>query len=334
MKLLRKLLRFSLNLAIALVVFFVLVEVAFRYWWVDFYSAEFNALNTEQALENSTGPTVLVGGDSFTGVQHGYVQTMRTELPDARIINAGIPGTGMPEAACFLPDRIEEWQPDVFIYQIYVGNDLLDISHPVESPNIGTARKVYWWLSDRLRSVRYINYKLAQFRYQFTDEVGNAPSALNEAFSVEHYSAREKMNFAAEPALIYNSAFLKGGRRADFEVLVAELNGVLDVLPDSCRSYILVIPHCAQVTEEYQSQMAQLGAVFPQGFYQGMGDLTFGLDSAMAQRTNVQVVSAYAVLHVEELMSGPVYYTDDPHLNEQGHAALGKGLARLVLEKE
>jgi len=334
MRWLKKIFRFFLNLCIALVIFLALLEVAFRNYWVDFYSAEFEALNTASDLSNRNGPTVLVGGDSFTGVQHSYVQTMRSERPNARIVNAGIPGTGVTEAACFLPDRIAEWQPEVFIYQIYVGNDLFDIRHPVGSEHIGTARKIYWWLSDRLRCVRYINYKLAQFRYRFTTEVGNAPSELNEEFSVETYAARQKMNFAAEPALVYNSAFLQEGRRADFEVLLNELDALMDALPDSCKSYLLVIPHCAQVSDRYARNMQVLGAQFPDDvdMLEIRNPLVLGLDSVYRENPRVELLSAQPFLQEVERKGNAIYYSDDPHLNELGHQMLGNVMAITVPE--
>lgn len=332
MKWLRKISRFCLNLAIALLVFTVIVEVAFRNFWVDFYTAEFEALNPETDLADKNGPTVLVGGDSFTGVQHSYVQTMRELRPNARIVNAGIPGTGITEAACFLPDRAEEWQPDVFIYQVYVGNDLLDISHPVNSEHIGTLRKCYWWLSDRMRSLRYINYKLAQFRYRFTNEVGNAPSELDEEFSVESYSAREKLNFAAEPELVYNSAFLEGGRRADFELFVNEFTEVLDALPDSCETYLLVIPHCAQVSELYLDRMHLLGGRFPNGneMLDWKYPLVMELDSAFQDWAGFQMLSAQPFLQDREEAGFAMYYSDDPHLNPYGQKLLGGVLSAVV----
>ena len=333
MRRLKKILGWLFRIGVAVLLFFAATEVAFRYYWFDFYQAEFNALNSEAQLKAKTGPTVLVGGDSFTGVQHSYVQTMRELRPNARIINSGIPGTGMTEAACFLPDRIEEWQPDIFIYQVYVGNDLLDIRHPVGSPNIGSARKLYWWLADRMRVLRYINYKLAQFRYRFTDEVGNADSELNEEFSVENYSVREKLNFTAEPQLVYNSAFLKGGREADALVLAEELKGVLDCLPDECMSYVLAIPHCAQVSELYLKRMTELGAEFPNGLelLTIPSPLVAKLDSSVAVEGRVQVLDAQLVLREIE-RKGQAYYMDDPHLHPDAHVYLGEVLARLVQE--
>ena len=334
MRWLKKILGWLFRIGLAVVLFILLTEVAFRYYWFDFYQAEFKALNTPEQLEDRPGPTVLVGGDSFTGVQHSYVEAMREERPNARIINTGIPGTGITEAACFLPDRIAEWQPDVFIYQVYVGNDLLDIRHPSGSSNIGTARAVYWWLADRLRVLRYINYKMAQFRYQFTSEVGNAESVLNEEFSVDSYSARERLNFAAEPELVYNSAFLKGGREDDFEVMVAELTTVFEQLPDSCDGYVLLIPHCAQVDEVYLKRMALLGAEFPNGSEM----LTTGyplaveLKNRLEQDSVAELLSAMQPLQGLEARGQAAYYSDDPHLHPEAHAYLGSILAWLIEE--
>ncbi|MEL7223064.1 MAG: hypothetical protein AAGJ93_17200, partial [Bacteroidota bacterium] len=123
---LRKLLRGILYLLFLLVATILLLEVSYRWNIVDFYGANLRRLNTEELGTKSDLPSVLVIGDSFSADMSSYVGFLRDSLREHRIINAAVPGTGVRQHQRFFKQRIREFQPEMLIYQLYVGNDLLD----------------------------------------------------------------------------------------------------------------------------------------------------------------------------------------------------------------
>ncbi|HZI23585.1 MAG TPA: hypothetical protein VFD46_00825, partial [Chryseolinea sp.] len=99
------------------------MEVFYRYQVIDFYGVELNAVNPKETLTDDDGKkTILVCGDSFTVQAQSWVDQMRSSLPEYNIINSAITGTSIVEASYVAPGRIKTFNPDVFIYQVYVGN--------------------------------------------------------------------------------------------------------------------------------------------------------------------------------------------------------------------
>jgi hypothetical protein len=291
---------FLLLYGILSLLFLTLVfEIAFRFQIVDTYSPELRSYNRPQDLTGSDGrPTMLVMGDSFTAGTATYVNILRGQLPDYRVINAGIPGTGIIEAAIIAPRRFQQFSPAVFIYQVYVGNDLFDITHPVNWATISPARNLYWGLSNYFRSLGFLNYRLGQ-RFASAHEIisGRKPglpqpkelpltgekeragaSLLSERkpdlpqaadlparyeaepFSAAAYTERSKIQLQADPWLLDKQVGATGEKEGDFETFLRKLKDLTSHCPsDQCQTYLLVIPHCSQLNAKYLDNFKRLG---------------------------------------------------------------------------
>ena len=82
-----------LNAAIMAFLSLLLLELVYRYQWIDFYATEYHFLNPDLNLEDER-PRVLVMGDSFTASDSNYVDQLRSEFPEMQFVNSAVPGTG------------------------------------------------------------------------------------------------------------------------------------------------------------------------------------------------------------------------------------------------
>ena len=125
------------------------------------------------------------------------------------------------------PNRFAQFHPSIFLYQIYVGNDLFDIRYPLNWRTISLVRNAYWFLANHLRVLGYLNYRLRQVQETLTlrqrhalfliDTVVAASAIMDTGvFSVEHYDPRVKLYVRAESALIEDSILVQGKRQHDY----------------------------------------------------------------------------------------------------------------------
>lgn len=310
------------------ILFIATLELCYREQWFDFYKPELRSLNSPQELTSDLNK-ILVCGDSFTADPTSYVSVLKDSLRSYAVINAAIPGSGIRQQALILPDRIKAFKPGIFIFQFYVGNDLFDISHPWYSNSVSMARKIYWYVSDRILSLAFLNFRFAGIRYKYYDDAGgNYKPKDYELFSVQTYSKREKFNYSTEPALVENTLYLKGGREKDWKVFKNEFNAMTRYLEPSARKIFIIIPHESQWSGELQAKHAMLGAVFDpllsredyplyREIVKLCNDLNFEVfdfrkEAALAGKSN------------------SFYYPNDPHLTPEGHTLLGELLLKRI----
>ncbi|MBK8558144.1 MAG: hypothetical protein IPL65_21485 [Lewinellaceae bacterium] len=302
-----------------------LLEIAYRYQWVDFYHTERVLLNPKP---HGKGMKILVLGDSFTANTDSYVDVLRDSMPEADVRNAALPGVGIREMSAVAARRLQEFQPDVLIYQFYTGNDLWDIRKTTSSVQIPLWRNLDWKATDYSLFLRYLNYKSGQLKAVAGVGLDTLQWRQEPVFAVDRYNAREKIIFRAEPDLIQNTIGLMGKRASDFACWTQKMDEILSNLPSTTNKVILlVIPHCAQVAPKYQERMAMLGA---KPFGSSELDLDFPLLNAMKQHyrndNRVQVISVLPALQQAEAAGSAVYYENDPHLNKAGQEICGKAL--------
>lgn len=308
-------------------------ETLYRMQVVDTYAPELSAYNSLGDLDTAGGrPTALLMGDSFTAGLENYPSLLRRALPGARIVNAAIGGTGIVETVIVARARFARFRPKVFLYQIYVGNDLFDITFPVRWGRVSVLRNLYWSVAQHFRSVGFVNYRVAQLGYQWGLQGINVsdPTAIDRAFSPALYTPRSKLNFRADPRLIEETALVEGRRARDFATLVERLRPVLArCAPRECTAYVLVIPHCAQVTPEYLRNTRALGAVFKDSAALQPTEYPFVAQLRAALRTvpNVTILNPIEALRTSERAGLPVYHSNDIHLNSVGHRVLADFLA-------
>lgn len=304
-----------------------LLELCYRQYWVDFYGAEFQARNTFPVQGNiQDSSTILVFGDSFSAAPGSFTDRFAA-TQGVRVWNAAISGTCPREHSLFAKQRIAEFAPDAILYQLYVGNDLVELRHHPKTGSVSWVRRCYWWLSDRIWVLHYLNKRLLYVRQLFYKDLPTAyDSKYDEAFDPSRYNGRTKLLFKAEPNYLEESILLTGPRRADFVALAELVEEVFSTASSSCQKYLLVLPHCAQVDLQYHEQMVQLGADFSPEISVTATNypLLQALDSTFAKQ-GVTLLNPLPFLQ-QKTDSISLYYENDPHLSPYGQALLAEWL--------
>jgi hypothetical protein len=302
-------------------------EILYRLQVVDTYAPELRAYNPASYLDSSDErPTVLLMGDSFTAGAETYPALLRIALPGARFVNGAIPGTGIVQTAIVAGERFARFHPKVFVYQIFVGNDLFDISYPINWMRSSVIRNLYWVVAQQFRSVGFVNYRLGQWGSQ-RRVAGTAwdTTAIDAPFSPASYAPRSRIYLRADPKLIEESALVRGKRADDFAALIKRLHALLArCAAGQCTAFLVVIPDCAQVTQQYLRNSRALGAVIsdPPAVQNAEYPFVVQLRTAMLDVPNVTVLNPIEVLRKSEQAGVPVYHSNDGHLNPAGQRAL------------
>jgi len=327
----RKTLWMALMVLVSLSLALLGLEWLYRSQLVDMYRPELHTFNPPQVLAHDDKPTLLVMGDSFTAGRTSYAGILQDTLQEWRVINAAVSGTGVLQALYMASNRFAQFHPSIFLYQVYVGNDLFDIRYPTNWRTISLVRNLYWFFANHLRIVGYLNYRLRQVKETLTSRPGHvlslagtavAASATGDtgAFSVEHYDTRVKLYVRAEPSLIEDSILVQGNRQPDYTIFLESLAQLLTYCkPVVCHVCILVIPHVCQVDAAYLTYMSQLGAHFTTPAALGLPEYPFlvRLRERFTAWPNVHIVNPLSKLrevHVQQA----VYYANDEHLNPAG----------------
>ncbi len=320
-----------LQIIIGIFLCIALLELAYRYQWGDFYAVEWSHFN-EGILKESAKREVLVMGDSFSTSDQGYVDKLRVQFPEWNFANSAVPGTGVVEASYMASRRFSDRKPDVFIYQIYLGNDLFDLQRPVNWGKLGFMRNLYWWSANRMRSLTWINYKGGQFQ---ASPRGDAKE-FESGFQPELYNQREKRYFESEPDWIRDQGDAGNVQWRKQRERYFDFLEDLIVYPESLgtKVLLLVIPHCAQVGAIYQERMESIGmapgAEVPRNFKDHIW--LKELDEYASSHENMDILYPLDILNWYEREVGPVYYQNDPHLNSRGQSALALAVEEWLRE--
>jgi len=298
----------------------------------DFYKPELTSFNSGKDLQSShEKDTILVMGDSFTAGNNSFPNILRNILPDHRIINSGVSGTGVAQTLLMAKDRIERFEPDIFVYQIYPGNDLFDIRYPINWKQLPFSRNLYWLISSKLRVISFINYRLAQIfasDQQYYSEFSplEVSQHFREKFSVEKYTKRDLIYNLGDAGLVEDSILLSGERGEDFQVFIGKLSRLLNMVPADCRIVLVVIPHMSQLNTRYLNQSVQLGARYirPNKVLETQYPFIRGLEEYFP---NAVIVNALPSLRNKEESGTQVYFSNDSHLNQAGQQVIAGTIA-------
>ena len=296
----------------------LLLELSYRFYILDFYYTELSALNESLPPSEKDLPNILFLGDSFTAYPESYVAKLRRDVP-FNLINSAVSGTSILEATFMSNSRIGRFKPSIVVYQIYLGNDLLDITHR-PTGTISVPRRLYHAVSDRFRVFKLLNYRLGQFRANIYNDLQSPQEDNTIEFSEKNYSPRQKMIFEQEPYHLENVLELKGGRERDFEVLVSRLEIIEAQLDKNCQLVVLIVPHCAQVNQTYHSRMNSIGL---ESDYQESGKFYSEFEQAFSHCTIVNPLATFKQMDSEEHR---VYLKNDPHLSDYGQTVLAEVL--------
>ena len=311
------------------------LEWLYRSQLVDMYRPELHTFNPPQVLAHDDKPTLLVMGDSFTAGRTSYAGILQDTLQEWRVINAAVSGTGVLQALYMASNRFAQFHPSIFLYQVYVGNDLFDIRYPTNWRTISPVRNLYWFFANHLRVVGYLNYRLRQVKETLTSRqpqafsragIAVAASAAEDTgtFSVAHYDSRVKLYVRAEPSLIEDSILVQGDRQHDYTIFLESLAQLLTYCkPVVCQAGILVMPHVCQVDAAYLPYMSQLGAHFTTPAALGLPEYPFlvRLRERFTAWPNVHIINPLSRLR-EVHAQQAVYDVNDEHLSPAGQQAI------------
>jgi hypothetical protein len=321
----------TLTTVFTVTLFLVVLEITYRWQLIEFYQPELKALNPLKPIVS--GKKVLVFGDSFSADQHSYVNLLRDSFPVYDFVNASISGTGIQETNLIAPDRIRAFKPEMVIYQVYLGNDLTDIQKPVNRKKISLSRNLYWLLSDKLFCLRFLNYRLAQFKYSLGMNVEVANLRAIDQFNVDSYSQREKLFIKSNAAFISQTVLLAPQMEKVFDKYQQELMRFTNLLQEQNIPLLVVfVPHCTQVNATYRNRFALLGADMKDSVALSTYDYPFynRIKEKLITYPNVSVVNPLPYLGQNEQENNPLYFANDIHLTPQGQKQLGTYMCQAI----
>jgi hypothetical protein len=333
----KSLISWTAAIFLSLIVAVLVLEGTYRLQPFDFYSRELRAFNSKNDLAGSGNRlTALILGDSFTALNENYANVLRALLPHLRIINSGIPGTGIIQTFLIADRRFRQFEPSLLIYQIYVGNDLFDISYPTNWKDVSLFRNIYWSVSNYLRSIAFVNYSLVQVIKGGNLEKGYQPYQpshsvyqSSEEFSPDRYLNNEAVFLKADPALIEKQILLLDERRKDFDTLVKKLRFVLSLRAKSCPCILLVLPHPSQAHRRYLERTKRLGGIFHHAELISQPDYPF-VHRLREEFPDCVVVNPLSLFQKKEDAGIQLYWVNDIHLNPNGNELLAEYLSEAI----
>ncbi|MES2557660.1 MAG: hypothetical protein V4604_16000 [Bacteroidota bacterium] len=303
----RKVTNWFLKAGIIAFITLCLVELVYRYQWVDFYKTEWEFQNKVR-IPDQQKKRVLVLGDSFSADTSSWVNQWKKDT-DLQIFNAAIPGVGPETYRLIVSNRVEEAKPQIVIVQLYEGNDLYDLYRPVNWSAFSWGRNIFWKSSNTFRSLGFINYRLGQSNQDLASPI-NAKTA--DTFALGSYDARTKLYIQGDVTYPMAMVQLKGEYADQFGTIIEMLGELKAAAGKNVRFYVLPIPACVQTNRRYVKQYKQLGAKLSQSLLKGHPW------AEKIKAAGFDVIDPIDVLRSSEKNGLPVYYENDPHLNSVG----------------
>jgi hypothetical protein len=307
-----------------------LLELLVRTAAVDFYSPELARGNPAGSLGPSPLPTILALGDSFTANPDGWVARLRERLgPSKRVIGSGVSGFTARQVARIAPGRVARFAPRVVVLQLYAGNDLLEIRHPVDWKRGRFVRNLFWTVSDAgLELPGLLNYRAGQLADAARRRGNLAPlpegglAALEaRPFDPALFTARDRELVALDPYVVERQLGLRNEAREAFETYAAFLRRALD----SCRSggasaIVFVVPHAVEVDPVYRERFEALGARFEDPDALGEPESPFGLAvrRVVASAPGAEFLDVKPALRAAQALGVAVYRNNDSHFSREG----------------
>lgn len=332
---------------------FFFLQFVYDYQIIDFYRSELQAYNTNEDVDKAPVETILAMGDSFTAGEGSWPGYLKNYFPDYRIINSGVGATGVQDALAMAKRRFSRFQPDIFIYQIYVGNDLV-FKYKRDWSNLSFTRNVWWSITNNFPVLQHIRRKILNYRpptktspqpvietqaqqkatetnVPMLHEVDTRGINTDEVFGPDKYTERIKLMFTFDPYWIDEQVTLRGYYGSLYPQYIEDLKKLLDYCDDqSCRTIIMVIPDKSQVNDSYFNQYTTLGQqVREKLLFQYYNYPFYKQLLADLSDYNVMIVNFLPLLREQEKIK-QLYFTNDEHLNPAGYQFVAKVLARKI----
>ncbi|MEI6767021.1 MAG: hypothetical protein WCM76_15425 [Bacteroidota bacterium] len=322
--------KFFLKVIIIVFVTLILFECSYRWYVIDFYSFSWKGLNSPEN-RSKENVDLLVFGDSFSANDHGYVSCLQKLCPGKVIVNASSAGIGIKQVNLFASKRIKQANPKAILYQVYVGNDLIDVQNLSNWKSISIVRNLYWKITNQFMSISYLNQRMGALRKHETTKSLH----LDEHFSKELYDKRTTLFIKADTESIEKSVTLKDDFLKRYLVWKDELEVLLEKIPLTTKVYIAFIPHCAQINDFYIKNMTELGATFSDNNNFSKTDYAFFeyARNDFKGNTNVVFLNPLTFFKETDTANYRLYYENDPHFNEHGNSEFARYLKPLIFNE-
>lgn len=300
----------------------ILFEIIYRGQFVDFYQADFNELNP---TSTDTIPTegINVFGDNFTASTDSYVSLLRKKTPNTPINNHSIQESGIIEANIIVAKRLQDYPSKTVVYQLYVGDDLVNINPTLNWAHKPIWHNGFWFISNYFRCLHYTNTRIWQFIHKHPWEK-NVSELKGIPYSINAYSEKQKRLFEYEPDYLEKSINLFGKRKNDSIKLLEELDEFIKHCGKQDHIILVVIPHCAQVHQKYFNRSKGLGAQFlhPELINRNNYPLIESIIDRTKENNAISVINPLQQLSHLEHSGTSVYFENDPHLNTRGQQVI------------
>lgn len=303
----------------------LLFELSYRFYIIDFYKSSLTSLNTSKMRENKN-VDLLVFGDSFSANTNGYISNLQNYFPNKTILNASVPGIGIKQVNIMAHKRITETHPKNILIQVFVGNDLLDIENLSNWKDISLLRNLYWKTTNSFLSLRYLNQN---FSFLKNEKKG---LHLDNTFSKDLYNERYKLYFEANNSFLYNSVVLEKDFMERYIEWKKQLIEVIHKIPKNIKVYLLFIPDCSQVNDNYLNNMNQINGAFKNKTLYNSVQYPFYKQAKndLKLYSNVEFLNPLEYFRKKDTKSYRLYHYNDPHFNENGHKELSLFLKQKI----
>jgi hypothetical protein len=288
----------------------LVLEISYRYQWIDFFKTEFSALNKNTQPSRSN---VLVFGDSFSAHPRSYVTHLRAANGDVNFVNCSMPGSGPYEMELMASRRISDYPPKVIIYQMYVGNDLTDIDPQTNWSNLSFSRNCYWSVKPYFEIFGLFSRRMSGLQTDFDPKKLKQDEA---AFNPSLYSPRTKMMVRAAPNCINESIMISEKMKGAAEDAKESIAYLRSLVPDNVPIFVVVIPHFSQVTKTYNQNYEKLSG------HKTTMKTNYSLIKEISTVDGVEVLNPMRYFRVMERRGTQMYFNNDPHLNGKGQIVL------------
>jgi hypothetical protein len=317
-----KILKFLAKFLVLIFTTLFLIEICYRFNVINFYKAENLALNSKQDLENSN-IDIMVFGDSFsaTSKEINYVDMLRKNTTKPSVLNFSVPGIGIRQVNTFASSKIKKHNPKVILYQVYVGNDLIDVNHIWSLEKFSMSRNLYWEASDYFLSLSYLNHKATIFRPRINSRTY---TMAEDSFVVDYYDARTRRFLNFNPSFFNDMVMLKKPFNERYEEWLSHMNYFLETIPKDIKVYVLWIPHCTQVNDHYSDNFKKLGSSFDDKPKVQQSEYPYFSNAKkdLEVYKNVTQLNPLEFFQTRDSITSRLYFENDPHINYTGNKVL------------
>lgn len=326
MSILTRILILLLKLLVICFISLLFFEICYRNSVIDFYKTETLGLNSTEDLKEAQAD-LLVFGDSFSATSKtiNYVDRLREANPEKTILNFSIPGTGIRQLNTLAKGKIKKYQPKAILYQIYVGNDLLDVEKFKTRNNVSFLKYSFWQASNTFLSLSYLNHKANVLRPKVTYRHKTLTIA---DFSPDYYNKRSQHDVLVNSNYLEETVSISARFKVKYEKWLREIKTLLDNIPKETKVYFVWIPHCAQVNDYYLNNFKVLNAEFKNAKqYQELNyPFLNNAEQDLKSYHNVKHINTLPVFRGEDELNRRIFFANDPHLNKFGNDVLANYL--------